>query len=403
MNMDESGPRAAMPYESLHPPCHTSSCRPVELQIADEARLTASVATTIEEVERLRPVWSAWPHGLDADVDYYLYKLANNPAVLSPYVITVYDQAVLQAMLLGLVRKQRVSARVAHVRIPGPKAELLEIANGGRLGRQSSAIDQLLISVLIKAIQSGDLDALCFKRLSLHSELFHQLCTKLNARVPKLYRCSVLPLAAPAGDPPSTFSGKTKRELRRKTRLLENAFPHKVSFKCFSCSSDIESGILDATKVLVTTWQYCSGFRFLNTPQIHDELEFFAKKGWLRIFVLYIDDLPCAFLIGQLYHGTFYCQHVGYDRNFAQFSVGSLLTAWAFENLAAAGVRRVDLGEGGHEHFRRMGGEMSEEASVDVYSHTLPGIRANMFFVVTEALRAGWRHTLSAFSTRTAA
>lgn len=403
MNMDESGPEAAMPYESVHSSCRISSCRPAQLEVIEDVRLTARVAATIEDVEKLRPIWSAWTHCLDTDIDYYLHNLKNDSTVLHPYVIAVYDEGVPQAMLLGQVRKCRMSASIAEVRIPGPKAGVLEIVNSGRLGRQSADIDKLLASVLLKAIQSGDVDVLCFQRLSLHSELYDEVRRLLKARVPKVFCCSVLPLAAPAGNPPSTFSGKAKKELRRKIRVLQNAFPGKVRFKCFSRSSEMESGILDATKVLVATWQYSFGYRFLNTPQIHEELEFFARKGWLRIFVLYIEDLPCAFLIGQLYHGTFYCQHVGYDRNFARFSVGSLLTAWAFEEMAAAGVRRVDLGDGDQEYFRRMGGEMSTEGTVHVYSRTLPGIRVNVFFVLAEAIRAGARHALSAFSIRSSA
>jgi CelD/BcsL family acetyltransferase involved in cellulose biosynthesis len=64
-----------------------------------------------------------------------------------------------------------------------------------------------------------------------------------------------------------------------------------------------------------------------------------------------------------------------------QFSVGSLLTARVFEELAAAGVQRVDLGEGGQEHNRRLGCQMGDEGTVHVYSPTLRGVWLSLFFL----------------------
>jgi CelD/BcsL family acetyltransferase involved in cellulose biosynthesis len=122
---------------------------------------------------------------------------------------------------------------------------------------------------------------------------------------------------------------------------------------------------------------------------------FFARQGWLRIYILYVDDLPCAFLIGQLYNRTFYCQHAGYQPAFAHFSVGSLLTAWALEDIGAAGVEQVDLGEGGQEHNRRLGCQMCEEGTVHLYSSTLRGFWLNLFFASAQIVRVGGRRTLS--------
>jgi CelD/BcsL family acetyltransferase involved in cellulose biosynthesis len=108
-----------------------------------------------------------------------------------------------------------------------------------------------------------------------------------------------------------------------------------------------------------------------------------------------LEDTPCAFLIGQLFRNIFHCQYAGYHPDFARFSVGSVLTARALENLAEAGVEQVDLGEGGQEHNRRLGCEKREEGTVHVYSPTLRGIWLNMFFAATQTVRAGGRKTLS--------
>ncbi len=370
-----------------------------EMEIVGANRFTTRVAVTIPELEKLRPLWDGWAHSLDTSFDYYLHTLKNDSDVLHPHVITVYKDGIAQAMLLGQVKKRRVSADVLFLHIPGPKVRVLEITNGGRLGCQQAAIDKLIASILFETILHEGVDLICFQRLSLHSNLFSELQrlsgSPLDVRVSERWHYSALCLPARTGNPPSIFVGKAKHEVKRKTRILQSAFPGKVRVKCFSHPSELDHGIRDAMSVLTSTWQYSWGVSLLDKPQTHDKMKFFARQGWLRIFVLYIDDLPCAFLIGQLFENTFYCQDVGCHTDFVRFSVGSLLTAWAFEELAATGVQQVNLGDGDEEYNRRIGCQTCEEGSVHVYSRTFLGSCVNAFFALTEIFRTAASRTLS--------
>ena len=228
------------------------------------------------------------------------------------------------------------------------------------MGRQSEAIDKLFVLELRNALRSADVDLLCFQRLPLQSELFRELQRMpgllMKERVPHIFRYSVVPLTAPPGKRVRAFSGKNRREVRRKTRILERAFPGIARFQCFSDPSELEAGLRDAAAVRATTWQHYLGNCALDTLQGRDNLARCSARRWLRIYIMYVEDSPVAFLIGQHYRQTFYCQHAGYRVDFARFSVGSLLTAWALECLAQAGIQQVDLGEGGQEHNRRLGG-----------------------------------------------
>ena len=365
------------------------------------AGYSVQVATTLPAVEALRPIWRKWAHSLNTDIDYYLYNLTQDSSIVRPYVVTVYNDGAPQAMLIGQVRRRRASAIVSFVNFPGPTVHVLEIRKGGRIGRPSATIDKLLAEQLSKTVRGGEVDLLCFERLSLHSELYRKVRRLpglfVKERVPHVFCYSVLSLTAPERKRPRVFSGKTRREVRRKTRILERAFPNQMELKCFSQLSELDAGMCDAMRIAVTTWQYYLGLGLTDTAQTRETFRFLARHGWLRIYVLYVQDAPCAFLVGQLYNNTFYCQHAGYHQEFGRFSVGSLLTALAFEDLAAAGVQRVDLGEGGQEHNRRLGCQMSEEGTVHVYCPTLRGIWLNLFFGATLMVRNGGRKTRSAF------
>jgi hypothetical protein len=353
------------------------------------------VFTTIEAIEALRPVWKMWAHSLDTDFDYFLHTLTHDASTLHPCVIAVYDGSVPRAMLVGQVRTRRASAVVSFLNIPGPRERVLTIHKGGRLGQPSSLIDKLLASELLKIAKSGMVDALSFERLSLQSELLRHIQRMrgflVKECVPHVFYYSVLTLRAQGKNCPSVFTGKAQREVRRKTRILDSAFPDKVQLKCFSHPEELDMGLRDALRVAGTTWQYHLGEGLAHAPQAQVNFEFFARQGWLRIYILYIKESPCAYLVGQLYNHAFYCQHAGFNPNFAHFSVGSVLTARAFEELAAAGVRQVDLGEGGQEHNRRLGCEKSEEGTVHIYSPTLRGVWLSLFFLTTRAVRKGGR------------
>ena len=268
------------------------------------------------------------------------------------------------------------------------------------MGRPSPVLDKLLALELLKATKSGEVDSVCFERLPLQSELFRQIqqlpSFMVKERIPHLFSYTVLSLTAPERKSPCVFSGKSRREIRRKTRRLERSFPDQMRLGCFSDPSELDAGLFDAMRVAVTTWQYYLGLGLTDTGHTREAFRFYAKQGWLRIYVLYIRETPCAFLVGQLYNNTFYCQYAGYHPNYTRFSVGSLLTACAFEHLAAAGVHRVDLGEGGQEHNRRLGCQMSEEATVHVYSPTLRGLWLNIFYGTAYVVRAGGRKARSA-------
>jgi len=355
-------------------------------------QFSVQVAESIPAVEALRHIWNQWSHHLDTDLDYYMHKLRNDSTILRPYVITGFQDGVPQTMLVGQVRKRRVSSVVSFVNIPGPNVKALEVINGGRMGRQSAAIDRLLVRELSSALRNADVDLLCFQRLPLQSNLFRELQQvpglSMKGRVPHVFCYSVVPVTAPPGKRVRALSGKNRREARRKTRILQRAFPGETRFQCFSDASELEAGLHDASAVDITAWQH-DVYGPLNTPCTRENLTFCAQQGWLRIYVMYVGDSPVAFLIGQHYHQTFYCQHAGYRPDFARYSVGSLLTSWALESLAAAGVADVDLGEGGQEHNRRLGCELRRDGTVHLYSSTLRGLCANVFFAATQAIRAG--------------
>ena len=176
-------------------------------------QLSVQVADSLPAVEALRPIWTEWTHNLNTNLDYYLDNLKRDPTILHPYVITASERGVPQAMLVGHVRKCRVSTVVSSVNIRGPKAKVLEVIAGGRMGLQSTAIDKVFVLQLRNALRSDGIDQLCFQRLPMESDLLRELRHMpgflMKERVPHVVRYLVAPLAPASGKRAPALSGKT--------------------------------------------------------------------------------------------------------------------------------------------------------------------------------------------------
>ena len=106
-------------------------------------KYSVQVATTVDAIEAVRPVWRKWAHSLDTDIDYFLHNLTHDSVSPRPYVITVYNEGIAQAMLVGQIRRRKTFSVVSFINVPGPHARVLEIKKGGRIGRPSPALDRL--------------------------------------------------------------------------------------------------------------------------------------------------------------------------------------------------------------------------------------------------------------------
>lgn len=361
--------------------------------------LRVRVATTLPEVEELRSVWQQWANSLHTDLEHYLQNLKNDSTAIGPYVMSVWQGESPLGILVGQIKERKASTTISMVQINGPRVRVLEISPKGRLGPASEDVDRLFAKQMAETLRKSRVELAYFHRLPTHSSLYKSVWSLsgplTRKRIAYVFSYSVVCLTSPPGTRPAVFSGKIMREARRKTSNLNREFNGKVGFRCYSQAEELSDALNKVEKIKEGTWQNALGSDFTDPMQTTDSFRFFAAKGWLRIFVLSLADRPAAFLMGLLHDKTFHCQRAGYHADFAKHSVGSILTSWAFEQLAAAGVEQVDLGEGGQEHNRRLGCEENQENTVHVYAPTPRGLYLSIFFGLAQGSRSlgSWLRT----------
>jgi CelD/BcsL family acetyltransferase involved in cellulose biosynthesis len=96
-----------------------------------------------------------------------------------------------------------------------------------------------------------------------------------------------------------------------------------------------------------TRWRARGGsdaFHTANLVAFHREWTQLAlRRGWLRLYVLRLDEKPAACVYGLLYRGTFYFYQSSFDADYARASVGLVAMGLAIRNAIGEGAVEYDL------------------------------------------------------------
>jgi CelD/BcsL family acetyltransferase involved in cellulose biosynthesis len=167
--------------------------------------------------------------------------------------------------------------------------------------------------------------------------------------------------------------------LRRKYKNVQNRFAGKVQIRCFRSPADLEQAIAEMEEIASKTdRRRVFGLGFFNTPQIREQMVVAAEKGWLRIYILYLEKKPAAFWRGTVYGHCLQGDNVGYDPVWREFSPGIFLFLNILEALPEDDIKSVDLGYGNTQFNQRLGDLRSVESRLHIYAPTLRGILLNL-------------------------
>ena len=116
------------------------------------------------------------------------------------------------------------------------------------------------------------------------------------------------------------------------------------------------------TQISQRTYQHrLLNLGFENSPEQVIELHTAASGGWLRAYVLWIDDTPVAFNIGYHHGHTFYGHHMGYDPQFSKLQPGIFLLAEIVSELLSKNIYRLDFLSGDSLFKRRLSNTSRKE------------------------------------------
>jgi CelD/BcsL family acetyltransferase involved in cellulose biosynthesis len=157
--------------------------------------------------------------------------------------------------------------------------------------------------------------------------------------------CAVVPLAGHSWDSYLRSLGASHRaNVRRRQRALAAQF--KVQFQAVTTQPALQEA-LTALKAF-HAWRFGTrGSTAFLTPGLrefhHDATARALAAGWLRMYVLRLDDAPAAVMYGFLYNHRFYFYQHGFDAQYEPFSVGLVLMTLTLRAAIEEGAVEFDM------------------------------------------------------------
>lgn len=153
------------------------------------------------------------------------------------------------------------------------------------------------------------------------------------------------------------FSSKTRSTLNRKHRKLVERSGGALEMRTFTRPDQVEAFMADAVPLSRRTYQT----RLLDAGLPEGEeaiagMKALAQADRMRAYILYLDGRPVSYLYLPVAEGIITYAYLGYDPDYAQLSVGTVLQMEALQRLfAEQRYRYFDFTEGEGAHKQMFG------------------------------------------------
>jgi hypothetical protein len=357
---------------------------------ADSPALEVKIARSLAEVEEIREIWAAAKGHRDCDIDFCLNFVWSGREFIRPHVIVIYRHGRADAILVGRLENVRIRPKIGYFALPAVRARLLNIVYGGMLGECSEENSDEFVRGAIAALKRGEADAVLFDRIPVNSAMYQNALALpgvlMRDRVVRPEPHSSMTLPGTIDQVFTTLSSGLRAEVRRKKRKIVADFGDRAKISCYHDDSALDAVLPQVEEVAMKTYQRALGVGFENSDRMRQRLRLCAREGWLRVYLLTIDDKPCAFWIGTVYDGVFYSDYNGYDPGYRDYSLGTFLLMSMVQDFCQQGVRAVDFGFGQAEYKDRFSNERGIMAPIYIFSRAPRGLFLNGTRTIANAI-----------------
>ncbi len=365
-------------------------------------QLSLSVATSAAEVEQIRGAWESMQREPNADIDYFLTVVEQRDDVLRPHVIVVREREQIVALLVGRIEEDRFEIKIGAKTVLHPRVRKLSISYGGVMGDWTEGVSEHVFDELRRVTSEAGIDLVFFNHLTVDSPLHRVARTArgfLGGRTPEPTSVHWRVTIPNSYEEFEAGLSKTKRKgWRRYVRRFEQAFEDRIRVDYLHEVADLDQIMKDSEFVAEKSYHRGFGVGFMADEETRQRLKRSLEKGWLRVYLLYVDDVPRAFRHLQIYGRTIFAFGTSYDPEFRQYGLGNYLLIRALREFAGAPeLDDLDFGFGDANHKRDICDKSWDEVSIHLFRPSFRGIRVyaarSLALALGQVLEATLRRT----------
>lgn len=356
------------------------------------------------EIEEMRHVWEQLQYHPNADINFFNNIINIRKDILRPHIIILYANDQPKVMIIGRIDKGTLNIKIGYKSIWKPKVRILSIIYGGIMGDVSSDIADRIISEIIMSLKGNEADVAFFSNIRTDSMIYSSAKRNPNLLCRDYITTANLHWKMTLPNSIDEFYKKMKAKhrywIKRLEKILEKEYPGKVIIISYQKEIEIAKFCKDAEQISKKTYQRGLGVGFIDNDENRQRLQLSAHNNWLRAYILYIDEKPCAFWMGTLYKKTFYLDFTGYDQYYKKYEPGTILFMEMINKLCREEVAEIDFGLGNAFYKERFGDQHWEEAFVYIYSRTLRGIVLNFVRTLSVLISAAAEKVINRLALR---
>jgi CelD/BcsL family acetyltransferase involved in cellulose biosynthesis len=341
------------------------------------------VATTVEDVEDLRPAWlELRGNRVTSDPDYFLSLLESEPRIVRPHVLLIEKDGTPSGLVVGRIEERRIACRIGHKQVYAPRVRSLTVSYGGFLGQAAYEDAPVVVDRLKDALAQREADVVFSKSVPADAAV-HDLAgggsilTRQHAAGPEAHWQLELP--ASFDDFLASKSSRSRGRIRRYRKRLLDAHGDSLEIKVFTRPDEIDLLFAEIEAVSSKTYQHRLGIGFADSGLQRWLIALYLEHGWFRAYVLYVEGAPIAFWCGNLYNGTFQTGETGYDPAYGDLHPGTFLLMRMIEDLCEDdGARVVDYGFGDAEYKHTFGSTCFHERDLMLFGPSRRAVSVNL-------------------------
>lgn len=150
----------------------------------------------------------------------------------------------------------------------------------------------------------------------------------------------------------SSLGSRQRESIRRRLRQARKRY--NVRLECITDRECADNAISDLMTVFKNSKRGAvTGHAFNKSEYLGfhtDVIKKVAENGWLRLFVLYFDETPVAFLYGYKFEQTFFFYQTGFDLNYRNDGAGSIILQASIEQAIVENCATYEFLRGTEEY-----------------------------------------------------
>ena len=177
-----------------------------------------------------------------------------------------------------------------------------------------------------------------------------------------------------SGDYESFFSGlnpRRRESVRKKNKKVLKNF--QVRLICHQSEDKVREAFAIMFEIFSKATRgkdKIQGFMRKDYLGFHQDVaSAIAKKGWLRIYLLYFNDRPVAYIYGYVFNNVFWYYQTAFDLTFKDHSPGAVILQMVIKSVIEEGVQEFDFLRGDEDYKFYLSNGHRQLSTIYLFKH----------------------------------